>query len=106
VPLEAICEIADILDLHPAEVHDVMSFYGFFRDEKQPLGRHRVWVCRSLSCMLCGGEKLLAELCRRLGVQPGQTTAPTARSRWSSPSAWAAAKTALACWWTKIATET
>lgn len=75
VPLEAICEIADILDLHPAEVHDVMSFYGFFRDEKQPLGRHRVWVCRSLSCMLCGGENLLAELCRRLDVQPGQTTA-------------------------------
>ena len=25
--------------------------------------------------MLCGGEELLAELCRRLGVQPGGTTA-------------------------------
>ena len=75
VPLEAIREIAEILDLHPAQVHDTMSFYGFFRDEQQPLGRHRVWVCRSLSCMLCGGEELLAGLCRRLGVQPGGTTA-------------------------------
>ena len=41
VPLEAIREIAEILDLHPAEVHDTMSFYGFFRDEQQPLGKHR-----------------------------------------------------------------
>jgi NADH-quinone oxidoreductase subunit E len=75
VPLEAIREIAEMLDLHPAQVHDTMSFYGFFRDEKQPLGKHRVWVCRSLSCMLCGSETLLVELCRRLGVQPGGTTA-------------------------------
>ena len=34
VPLEAIKEIADILDLSPAEVNDTMSFYQFFRDEK------------------------------------------------------------------------
>ena len=31
VPLEAIREIADILDLAPSEVHDTMSFYGFFQ---------------------------------------------------------------------------
>jgi NADH-quinone oxidoreductase subunit E len=74
VPNEAIKEIADLLDLHPAEVFDTLSFYGFFRLEKNPLGKHRVWVCRSLSCMLRGGEELLGELCIRLGVQPGETT--------------------------------
>ena len=37
-----------------------------------PLGKHRVWICRSLSCMLRGGEKLLAELCRRLGSSPAK----------------------------------
>ncbi|MBV8608028.1 MAG: NAD(P)H-dependent oxidoreductase subunit E, partial [Singulisphaera sp.] len=42
VPLEAIREIADILDLSPAEIHDTMSFYGFFRDEQHPLGRTRL----------------------------------------------------------------
>ena len=39
VPLEAIREIADLLDLSPAEVHDTMSFYGFFRDEKTAAGQ-------------------------------------------------------------------
>jgi NADH-quinone oxidoreductase subunit E len=75
VPLEAIREIAELLDLSPAEVHDTMSFYGFFRDEKNPLGRTRVWVCRSLPCMLRGADELLVQLSEKLGVQPGHTTA-------------------------------
>src|SRR5207302_7529289 len=75
VPLEAVREIADLLDLSPAEVHDTLSFYGIFRDEKHPLGQTRVWVCRSLACMLRGGEELLGHLCHRLGVQPGGTSA-------------------------------
>lgn len=70
----AIEEIAELLEVHPAEVHDTMSFYGFFRDEQHPLGTHRVSVCRSISCMLRGGEDLLGRLCRRFGVKPGQTT--------------------------------
>lgn len=74
VPQEAVKEIAELLDLHPAQVHDTLSFYGFFRDERQPLGKHRVWVCRSMSCMLRQGEQLMGELCRRLGVRPGETT--------------------------------
>src|SRR5919201_869515 len=74
VPLEAVREIADLLDLSPAEVQDTMTFYGFFRDERDPLGRTRLWVCRSLSCALRGGDELLAGLCRKLGVRPGGTT--------------------------------
>jgi NADH-quinone oxidoreductase subunit E len=72
---EAIVEIAELLELHPAEVSDTMTFYGFFRDPERPLGRHRVWVCRSISCMLRGGEELLVGLSKRLGVKPGHTTA-------------------------------
>lgn len=75
VPLEAIREIANMLDLSPAEVHDTMSFYGIFRTEKDPLGKTRVWVCRSLACMLRGGEDILKHLCDKLGVQPGGTSA-------------------------------
>src|ERR671936_952067 len=63
VPREAVREIADLLDLSPAEVHDTMSFYGFFRSEDNPLGRTRLWVCRSLACMLRGGDALLSHLC-------------------------------------------
>jgi NADH-quinone oxidoreductase subunit E len=75
VPLPVIREIADILDLAPAEVHDTMTFYGFFRDEQKPLGRARLWVCRSLACQLRGCDELLAHLSTKLGVKPGETTA-------------------------------
>lgn len=75
VPPEAVREIADLLDLSPAEVNDTMSFYGFFRGGDNSLGKTRLWVCRSLTCMLRGGEELLANLCDKLQVQPGGTTA-------------------------------
>jgi NADH-quinone oxidoreductase subunit E len=75
VPLAAIREIADILDLSPAEVHDTMSFYGFFRTEKDPLGKTRLWVCRSMACALRGGEELLTDVCHKLNVTPGGTGA-------------------------------
>jgi NADH-quinone oxidoreductase subunit E len=75
VPLEAIREIAGLLDLSPAEVHDAMSFYGFFRTENDPLGRTRLWVCRSLACMLRGSEEVLQALSETLGVPPGGTSA-------------------------------
>ena len=74
VPRQAVAEIADMLELSPAEVQDTLSFYGFFRHETTPLGRHRLWVCRSLSCMLRGGEELLVALCEKLGIKPGDTT--------------------------------
>ena len=75
VPLEAMREIADMLDLSPAEVSDTMTFYGFFRDEGKPLGKTRLWVCRSLACALRGGDELLAAVCHKLQVAPGGTTA-------------------------------
>jgi NADH-quinone oxidoreductase subunit E len=75
VSRKAISEIADMLELSSAQVHDTLSFYGFFRSEENPLGKRRVWICRSLPCMLRGGEELLAELCHRWNIQPGETTA-------------------------------
>ncbi len=74
VPLRAVIEIAELLDLSPAQVQDTLSFYGFFKQDK-PLGRCRVWVCRSISCAACDGEELLQYLCEKLGIQPGETTA-------------------------------
>src|SRR3954452_2384937 len=73
VPYRAMAEIAGLLEITPAEVHDTMSFYGFF--PQAPIGDVRVWVCRSLSCMLRGGDELLEQTCQRLGIEPGQTTA-------------------------------
>lgn len=75
VPMQAIREIADMLDLSPAEVYDTMTFYGFFRDENNKLGRTRLWVCRGLACQLRGGDEVLNRVCERLNVRPGQTSA-------------------------------
>ena len=78
VPLDAIVEIADLLDLAPAEVQDTMTFYGFFRTPENPLGKSRLWVCRSLACQLRGSDDLTAHLCDKLGVPVGGTTADRA----------------------------
>src|SRR5579863_7339872 len=66
VPLQAMTEIAELLEIAPAEVHDTMSFYGFF--PQAPIGERRVWVCRSISCALRGGEEMLERACQKLGV--------------------------------------
>ncbi|SRR5579883_2956497 len=72
VPLQAMAEIAELLEITPAEVHDTMSFYGFF--PQAPIGDVRVWICRSLSCMIRGGDELLEHACSRLAIEPGETT--------------------------------
>jgi NADH-quinone oxidoreductase subunit E len=51
-----------------------MTFYGFFRTERNPLGKTRLWVCRGLACAMRGGEELLTDVCRRLNVRCGETT--------------------------------
>jgi NADH-quinone oxidoreductase subunit E len=71
---KAMKEIAEILELSPAQILDTATFYGFFRTEENPLGQKRIWVCRSISCMLRGGEELLAALCEKYGIAPGETT--------------------------------
>jgi NADH-quinone oxidoreductase subunit E len=73
VPLRAVVEIAELLELAPAEVQDTLSFYGFFKQDK-PHGVERAWVCRSISCALRGGEEILDHLCHSAGIRPGETT--------------------------------
>lgn len=74
VPLQAVVEVAELLELSPAQVQDTLSFYGFFKQDA-PHGETRAWVCRSISCALRGGEEVLDHMCHRLGIQPGETTA-------------------------------
>ena len=73
VPLDAVVEIAELLDLAPAEVQDTLTFYGFFPQD-QPHGATRAWICRSISCALRGSEEVLEHVCGSLGIQPGETT--------------------------------
>jgi NADH-quinone oxidoreductase subunit E len=76
VPTEAVVEIAELLELHPAEVLDAMTFYEFFKEaEAEKLGKDRVWVCRGLACMLRGAYELIDHCEAKLGVKCGHTTA-------------------------------
>ena len=72
---EAIVEIAEILELHPSEVQDTMTFYEFFKGEGEKLGKTRLWVCRGLACMLRGAYELIEYCETKLGVKCGHTTA-------------------------------
>ena len=74
VPLEAIVEIGELLELAPAVVQDTLSFYGMFKQD-QPHGKVRAWVCRSISCALRGADELLEHMCHKAGVKPGEATA-------------------------------
>jgi NADH-quinone oxidoreductase subunit E len=73
VPPQAVVEVAELLELTPAQVQDTLSFYGLFKQDK-PQGRYVVRVCRSVVCAACGGEELLSYFGEKLGIKPGETT--------------------------------
>ncbi|MBC7984715.1 MAG: NAD(P)H-dependent oxidoreductase subunit E [Candidatus Obscuribacterales bacterium] len=64
--------IAAYLNLPPIQVYEVATFYSMF--ETKPVGRHHISVCTNISCMLCGGEEMLAHVERRLGIKVGDST--------------------------------
>jgi NADH-quinone oxidoreductase E subunit len=72
LPPEALHEVAEALDLEPAQVQAVASFYDMFHLE--PVGRHLVEVCTNLSCALVGAQQVLEAFERELGVGPGETS--------------------------------
>ena len=65
--------VAEYLKLPPIQVYEVASFYSMF--ETHPCGRHHVSICTNISCMLRGGEELVAHVEQRLGIKLGQSTA-------------------------------
>lgn len=64
--------VAHRLDLPPAHVKGVVTFYTLFNQE--PVGKHQVWVCRTLPCALRGAGGLLAHCEKKLGIHAGETT--------------------------------
>ena len=65
-------ELAEIFDILPVEVMEVVSFYNMFYDTPQP--RHHVYVCTNLPCSLRGARGLLRQLEAHLGVKAGEAT--------------------------------
>ena len=69
---EAISEIAKFLRSSPSDVYGVLTFYAQFRTT--PTGKMIVRVCRGTACHVRGGARILSEVEKQLGVQPGETT--------------------------------
>jgi NADH-quinone oxidoreductase E subunit len=71
LPPEALREVADALELAPAQVKAVASFYDMLHLE--PVGEHLVEVCTNLSCALVGAQQVVDAFEEGLGVHPGET---------------------------------
>ena len=72
ISLETEAYVAELFDLSPAHVHEVVTFYTLYF--QQPKGRHVVAVCHNLSCYMAGSRDILAHVKRRLGIEVGETT--------------------------------
>ncbi|MCC8998326.1 MAG: NADH-quinone oxidoreductase subunit NuoE [Candidatus Contendobacter sp.] len=70
--IELMDAVADYLDMPPIAVYEVASFYSMF--ELKPVGRHSIAVCTNISCMLRGGDTVLAYIERKLGIKLGDST--------------------------------
>ena len=65
--------IAAYLGMPTIAVHEVSTFYNMYNT--QPVGRFKLNVCTNLPCQLRDGDKALAHVCSKLGVEPYGSTA-------------------------------
>jgi NADH-quinone oxidoreductase subunit E len=70
---EDVAELADRLGLAAADAEGVLSFYFLYH--RRPRGTVVIDVCDNVICQANGAEQLLSDLCARLGIRPGETTA-------------------------------
>lgn len=73
LPDEAIYEAAEIVGIPAPEVEGVATFYNWFF--REPVGKKVIVVCDSISCHLCGTDKILERIRQKLGIGLGETTA-------------------------------
>ncbi|MBN1656472.1 MAG: NADH-quinone oxidoreductase subunit NuoE [Deltaproteobacteria bacterium] len=69
---EAMRKVAAHLGITPGEVYSVATFYNQFRFH--PPGKHAIKVCLGTACHVRGGEVILENFQRKLGIREGQTT--------------------------------
>ncbi len=72
VAYQAMVEVAQFLEITPADVLDTVTFYEEYTTE--PTGEHVIAVCQSIACEMCGHQTLLDHLRRKLDIEPHETT--------------------------------
>lgn len=68
-----LAEVAALLDMSPAELDGVATFYNLIF--RRPVGRHVILLCDSVACWVMGEAAARAHLRDRLGIDRGETTA-------------------------------
>jgi NADH-quinone oxidoreductase subunit E len=69
---DEIQDIAELLDMSPAEIEGVATFFSHIYT--RPLGKYVIFICDSISCWLAGYDGLREYLEQRLGIKGGETT--------------------------------
>jgi NADH-quinone oxidoreductase subunit E len=69
---EAVRQVAEILDLDPTEVQGLVGFYTLLHEK--PTGKHVIEICNDLPCALRGADQFVGHVCKKLGVEVGETT--------------------------------
>jgi NADH-quinone oxidoreductase subunit E len=69
---ESLNDIASYMDISPAELDSVATFYNMLF--RRPVGRHIILVCDSVSCWVMGYDSIVKHLSDRLGIKLGETT--------------------------------
>ena len=69
---ETQAEVAQVLELTPQTVREVVTFYTMFL--QKPAGKYLLQVCRNLSCSLRGGHRLAQQIEDKLKIKEGETT--------------------------------
>ncbi len=69
---EAVHYVGGLLDLSPATVFGVVSFYDMYN--QKPVGKYQLRVCTNLSCMVSNGYDIYEHLCEKLNVKPHENT--------------------------------
>ncbi len=64
--------VARLMDLTPAQVQEVVSFYHMYH--KHPVGENHLQFCMTLSCWMAGSHQLFKNTCSRLGIKAGEVT--------------------------------
>jgi NADH-quinone oxidoreductase subunit E len=70
---ELMNKVAEILQIKPIEVYEVVSFYTMFN--QKPIGKYMFEFCRTSPCCLNGAEDLMDYTSEKLGIKMGETTA-------------------------------
>ena len=72
IPREIAIEISELLDVPLAKIYGVVTFYNFFKLQKA--GKYIAQVCLGTACYLRGGDDLIKEFEKQLGVGVNATT--------------------------------